>query len=137
MFITIMCGISFELPQLAANSCFGIRLETFAEFLMNRLPCFYNLHFRHGIHHSLAETASAVTLSGSQVGNACPFPALKAGLSPSCSPRWVPHCFQLSFAQKRWIPLETEATTSGLLPKRKSQTNLGEAEDKRCQLFEP
>ena len=30
--------------------------------------------------------ASAVTLSGSQVGNTCPFPALKAGLSPSCSP---------------------------------------------------
>ena len=73
MFITIMSGISFELPQPAANSCFGIRLETFAQFLMNRLPCFDNLHFGHGIHHSLAETASAVTLSGSQVGNACPF----------------------------------------------------------------
>jgi hypothetical protein len=38
---------------------------------------------------------SAVTLSGSiGKGMLCPFPALKAGLSPSCSPRWVPHCSQ-------------------------------------------
>jgi len=54
--------------------------------------------------------ASAVTLSGSQVGNTCPFPALKAGPSPSCSPRWVPHCSQPIFAQKQWISLETQET---------------------------
>ncbi len=29
------------------------------------------------------------------------------------------------------------STIYGLLPKRKSQTNLAEVEDKRCQLFEP
>jgi len=52
--------------------------------------------------------ASAVTLSGSQLGNTCPFPALKAGLSPSCSPRWVPHCSQQIFAQGQWIPLKSE-----------------------------
>jgi len=54
--------------------------------------------------------ASAVTLSGSQLGNTCPFPALKAGLSPSCSPRWVPHCSQRIFAQKQWVSLKTKET---------------------------
>jgi hypothetical protein len=54
--------------------------------------------------------ASAATLSGSQVGNTCPFPALKAGLSPFCSPRWVPHCSQQIFAQEQWIPLKSEET---------------------------
>ena len=54
--------------------------------------------------------ASAVTLSGSQAGNTCPFPALKAGLSPSCSPRWVPHCSQRIFAQKQWVPFKTQET---------------------------
>ena len=54
--------------------------------------------------------ASAVTLSGSQAGNTCPFPALKAGLSPSCSPRWVPHCSQPISAQKQWVSLKTQET---------------------------
>ena len=50
--------------------------------------------------------ASTVTLSGSQVGNTCFFPALKAGFSPSCSPRWVPYCSQPIFAQKQWVFLK-------------------------------
>jgi len=33
--------------------------------------------------------------------------------------------------------LKLRYSVNGLLPKRKSQTNLGEVEDKRCQLFEP
>ena len=35
---------------------------------------------------SLASKPSRLPYRGSQVGNTCPFPALKAGLSPTCSP---------------------------------------------------
>ena len=66
-----------------------------------------NLDVASKFHHFFALKVFAVTLSGSQVGNICSFPALKVGLSLSYSPRWVPHCFKPIFAQKQWNSFAT------------------------------
>ena len=74
-------------------------LNELVDLASNSMCCKYNALF-------LRSRASAVTLSGSQAENACPFPALSAdGGPPSCSPRWVPRCFQPIFAQKQWAVL--------------------------------